>query len=159
MPRSRSKSKKCGLFSVGMREHNNGMDTLSPADRSLRMSLVRSADTKPEMIVRRIVHALGYRFRLHVRGLPGSPDLVFPRHRAAIFVHGCFWHRHSCAMGNRMPKSRVKFWRAKLDGNRRRDRRSISELRHTGWRVLVIWECQTRSQETLRKRLSRFLST
>jgi len=119
------------------------VDTLSRAERSQRMSLVKSKDTKPELRVRRIVHALGYRYRLHDRRLPGSPDLVFAGRRKVLFVHGCFWHRHRCKMGNRLPKSRVGFWGKKLEENRRRDRANRRRLRALGWEVLVVWECQT----------------
>ena len=132
-------------------------DTLSPEERSLRMGLVRSTGTRPEMTVRRIVHALGYRFRLHDKRLPGSPDLVFRSRRAVIFVHGCFWHRHACCNLARMPKSRVDFWQSKLDGNRDRDARKIAELRAAGWRVLVVWECEIKDAERLAKSLRAFL--
>lgn len=118
-------------------------DTLTPEERSRRMSLVRAKDTKPEVRVRGLVHSLGYRYRLHVRKLPGCPDLVFPSRRKVIFVHGCFWHQHRCKMGNRMPKSRLDFWRPKLEGNKKRDARYRRELRRLGWRILVVWECQT----------------
>lgn len=120
------------------------MDTLTPAQRSERMSRVRSRDTKPEMAVRRIVHGLGYRFRLHRKDLPGKPDIVLPRHRAVIFVHGCFWHRHhdpDCALA-RMPKSRLEFWEPKLEANRLRDVRNKEALEALGWRVLTVWECE-----------------
>jgi len=135
------------------------MDTLTPEERSRLMGLVRSKDTKPEMLVRRLVHALGYRYRLHDRRLPGCPDLVFPSRRKVIFVHGCFWHQHRCRMGNRMPKSRVEFWRNKLEGNRRRDQRHRKALNRQGWRVLTVWECQTRPKAIprLADRVTRFL--
>lgn len=134
------------------------MDTLSRAERSVRMSLVRSKDTKPEMVVRQIAHSLGFRFRLHRRDLPGSPDLVFPRLRKVVFVHGCFWHQHSCAAGDRIPKSRVTFWRKKLMGNALRDSRNVRALRRMGWQVLTIWECQTGECERLRRSIINFLS-
>jgi DNA mismatch endonuclease, patch repair protein len=133
------------------------MDTLSPAERSVRMSLVRSKDTKPEIVVRRLAHAQGYRFRLHVRDLPGCPDLVFPKYWTVIFVHGCFWHQHRCSLGNRMPKSRLRFWRPKLEGNANRDRRNVAKLRAMGWRVLIVWECQTKEAERLALTIRRFL--
>lgn len=123
------------------------------------MSLVRCKDTRPEMLVRRLVHSLGYRYRLHVRDLPGAPDLVFPRFKAVLFVHGCFWHQHSCTNGNRMPKSRVAFWRAKLEGNKARDQRQRQRLRRLGWRVLVVWECQLRDLEKLAGRIATFLDS
>jgi DNA mismatch endonuclease (patch repair protein) len=106
------------------------------------MSRVRGKDTNPEMAVRRLVYGLGYRYRLNGCGLPGRPDLVVARARVAIFVHGCFWHRHHCANGQRMPKSRVAFWRSKLEGNAGRDRRNIQKLKSLGWRPLVVWECE-----------------
>ncbi|MEK6798532.1 MAG: DNA mismatch endonuclease Vsr [Planctomycetota bacterium] len=103
---------------------------------------IRGKDTSPEMFVRRLVHSLGYRFRLHRRDLPGTPDLVFPSRRKVIFVHGCFWHRHSCPRGRSTPATRRQFWNRKLDGNRRRDAASRRRLRTLRWRVLVLWECQ-----------------
>ena len=135
------------------------MDTLSPAQRSARMSLVRGRDTKPEMLVRRMVHAMGVRYRLHDRRLPGSPDLVFSPKRKVIFVHGCFWHRHAdpdCTLA-RMPKSRLAFWGAKLQANRERDARVQSELDAIGWRFLVVWECELRQMEHLGNKLAMFL--
>lgn len=123
------------------------------------MSRVRSKDTKPELRVRRLVHGLGYRYRLHGRDLPGSPDLVFGPRRKVIFVHGCFWHRHEGCSRNRIPKSpeRRAFWREKLDGNARRDRENQEALRRMGWRVLVIWECETSDLARLTSRVSAFL--
>ena len=118
-------------------------DPLTREERSKRMSLVRAKDTKPEMRVRKLIHSLGYRYRLHARDLPGRPDLVFRRRRKIVFVHGCFWHQHNCPMGNRIPKTRVSFWREKLEGNRKRDIAIERQLRKEGWSVLVIWECQT----------------
>jgi DNA mismatch endonuclease (patch repair protein) len=135
------------------------MDTLTREQRSERMSRVRGADTKPEMIVRRLAHGLGYRYRLHRRDLPGKPDLVFPSRRKAIFVHGCFWHRHpdpTCALA-RLPKSRLEFWRAKLEGNRERDERNEARLRDMGWGVLIVWECQLRDRPALERTIRGFL--
>lgn len=135
-------------------------DTLTSKERSERMSRVRSADTKPEMFVRRLVHGVGYRYRLHRRDLPGTPDLVFPSKRRVIFVHGCFWHRHpdsGCALA-RLPKSRLDFWKAKLEGNRERDVKNQRELRELGWNVMVIWECQLRDVGMLRARIEEFLA-
>lgn len=137
------------------------MDTLSPSARSKRMSLVRCKDTQPEMLVRCLVHRLGFRFRLHVRSLPGSPDIVLAKYRKVIFVHGCFWHRHSastCTKG-RLPKSRQDFWELKLNGNRKRDRKNQRALRRDGWRVLTIWECQLGQPANLERKLLRFLGT
>jgi DNA mismatch endonuclease (patch repair protein) len=135
------------------------MDTLTPEQRSERMSRVRGANTKPEMLVRRLVHGLGYRYRLHGKGLPGRPDLVFPSKRKAMFVHGCFWHRHPnprCALA-RLPKSRLDFWLAKLEGNRARDERNQAKVRKLGWKAIVIWECQANTRWRLINRVQRFL--
>ncbi|HUZ92183.1 MAG TPA: very short patch repair endonuclease [Methylocella sp.] len=135
------------------------MDTLTREQRSERMSRVRGADTKTEMVVRRLTHSLGYRYRLHSRGLPGKPDLVFPGRRKVIFVHGCFWHRHpdpDCALA-RMPKSRLGFWRTKLEGNRNRDQKNEMLLRSLGWDVLVVWECQLRDRQALERLIRGFL--
>jgi DNA mismatch endonuclease (patch repair protein) len=134
------------------------MDTLSPRDRSVRMSLVRGADTKPEMKVRSLVHRLGFRYRLHVSKLPGKPDLVFPKRHKVLFVHGCFWHRHSGCSLARLPKSRLDFWKPKLDGNRNRDLRNASLLRRTGWKVCVVWECELRKSDRLKMKIERFLN-
>lgn len=123
------------------------------------MALVRNKDTKPEMIVRRLVHSMGYRFRLHRSDLPGKPDLVFPSRKAVIFVNGCFWHLHpdpNCRLA-RMPKSRLDFWKPKLQGNRERDERNTFSLEAAGWRVLTIWECQLDDERALASRIRAFL--
>lgn len=136
------------------------MDTLTPAARSERMGRIRGKGTGPELMVRRMVHALGYRFRLHRRGLPGHPDMVFPRHKAVVFVHGCFWHRHpdpSCPLA-RLPKSRLSFWKPKLEQNRARDLRNRHALITQGWRVLVVWECELRDRRRVAAKLQSFLS-
>lgn len=112
------------------------------------MSGIRAKDTKPEMILRRGLHAQGFRFRLHDRRLPGSPDLVFSGRRAVIFVHGCFWHGHSCHLF-RLPATRPDFWRAKIEGNIRRDEASVAMLSATGWRVLTVWECALKGRQRL----------
>ncbi len=134
-------------------------DQFSPAERSRIMRAVKSGDTTPELIVRCLVHGLGYRFSLRNRNLPGSPDLVLPRLGKAIFVHGCFWHRHACAAGQSTPATRVDYWQAKFDRNVMRDRSNLRKLRRLGWSVLVVWECQTRAskQAGLSARVSRFL--
>jgi len=113
------------------------------------MSRIRSKDTKPELLIRRGLHAAGFRFRLHRRDLPGSPDLVLRRHCAVIFVHGCFWHAHAKCKNFKMPRTRAEFWRHKLLANRERDTRNIHTLLEMGWRVLVIWECATRQKNTV----------
>ena len=133
------------------------MDTLSPTERSARMGLVRGKDTAPELLVRRLIHGMGYRYRTHRTDIPGKPDIVFPGRGLVIFVHGCFWHRHSCVLGHRTPKSRVKFWTAKLEGNKARDRRNRRRLRAAGWGALVIWECQLGDLDALSGRIKEFL--
>lgn len=134
-------------------------DTLSKAARSARMSLIRAKGTKPELRVRRLIHRMGYRYRLHRQSLPGKPDLVFGPRRKLILVHGCFWHRHddpTCRLA-RLPKSRTDFWLPKLEGNKARDERTMIELRKLGWDALVIWECQTRNEDLMRRTISQFL--
>lgn len=126
---------------------------VTPA-RSANMSKVRGKNTKPEMAVRRVAHALGLRFRLHRRDLPGTPDLVFPKRKTAIFVHGCFWHRHEgCRKAGPAPKTRTAFWQAKFDRNTARDARNADTLRETGWNVATIWECETRDPDKLTDQL------
>lgn len=125
-------------------------------DRSALMARVRDKHSKPEMLVRRIAHRLGYRFRLHKRDLPGTPDLVFPSLRKVIFVHGCFWHRHKGCVRTTSPTTRRQYWADKFDANRKRDRAKQKQLRANGWEVLVIWECQTFDLENLTHRLTNF---
>ena len=121
------------------------------------MARIRSKNMRPEMLVRRLVFGMGYRYRLHARELPGCPDIVFRPRRKVIFVHGCFWHRHAnCAIA-RIPKSRVEFWEAKLEGNRKRDEKNKRKLAREGWRVLIIWECQLGDAARLEARIRRFL--
>lgn len=131
-------------------------DTLSPEERSERMSRVRSKDTKPELFVRRLLFSMGYRYRLHLRSVPGNPDIVFSRRKRAIFVHGCFWHRHKGCPNCRLPKSRLDFWKPKLEGNKRRDVQKQRELGNAGWQFLVIWECEL-NDDQLPLRLRSFL--
>ena len=133
------------------------MDILSPEERGALMSLVRSTNTKPELAVRRALHAQGYRYRLHGRGLPGRPDLVFAKRRVAVFVHGCFWHRHDGCPKSRLPKTRRDYWRRKFDGNVVRDQRNERQLVAAGWRVFVAWECEIQKDATLLDRLMEFL--
>lgn len=133
------------------------MDTLTPEQRSERMRRIRSKDTKPELLVRRIAHGMGYRYRLHRRDLPGNPDLVFPKRGKIIFVHGCFWHRHGNCRYTRWPKSKLEFWRPKLEANHRRDAANQRALRKMGWKVMVIWECQLGDVELLAAKLRLFL--
>ena len=106
------------------------------------MRAVKSKDTTPELRLRRALHALGYRYRLNVKDLPGKPDLVFPKHRTILFVHGCFWHGHNCKRGRRIPKSNTQYWREKIRKNRTRDRKHKKALEALGWRVITVWECQ-----------------
>lgn len=130
------------------------VDRLTPERRSWLMSRVRSRDTSPEMHVRKAAHALGLRFRLHRKDLPGSPDLVFPRYRTAIFVHGCFWHRHPDCRKASMPKTKADFWQAKFDTNVERDARAVEALERLGWRVTTIWECEVKTLEAAAEILS-----
>lgn len=121
------------------------MDTLTPQERSARMARIRSKNTKPELVVRRTLHRLGYRFRLHSANLPGKPDLVLATHKQVIFVHGCFWHAHrNCSIAN-IPKSRKKFWLEKFARNKARDAKHRKKLQRAGWRVITVWECETKS--------------
>lgn len=130
----------------------------SPSEaRSRTMRAVKSRDTTPEMIVRRMAHAMGKRYRLHRDDLPGKPDLTFPGSRKIIFVHGCFWHGHDCKRGARQPKTNAEYWIQKIRRNKERDERAQESLRAMGWEVLIIWECQTRDRERLRERLHAFL--
>ena len=131
-------------------------DKVCPAERSRIMAAVKSKDTTPEMVVRRLVHGLGFRYRLHVRGMPGTPDLVFRSKQRIVNVSGCFWHMHGCGRC-RIPATRPDYWLGKLRRNRERDKRTLGQLRRAGWRVLVVWECQTRDLQALEARLRRFL--
>ncbi|AEY69542.1 Vsr endonuclease [Burkholderia phage vB_BceS_AH2] len=126
-------------------------------DRSAIMRAVHSENTSPEILIRKLIHSLGYRFRLHGRNLPGRPDLVFASRKKVIFVHGCFWHGHDCKRGARIPKTNVSYWKAKIARNRERDSSNNEQLRRDGWEVLVIWECETREVPKLTARLRRFL--
>lgn len=127
-------------------------------DRSANMRAIRSKDMKPEVAVRQLVHKLGYRFRLHRKDLPGKPDLVFASRRKVIFVHGCFWHSHSCKAAH-VPKSNLDYWGPKLQRNKARDCKNIEVLTASGWTSLVIWECELNDTEAVAKRVNRFLRT
>lgn len=133
------------------------MDKLSRETRSALMSRIKSKDTQPEMTVRHLVHAMGRRYRLHVGSLPGCPDLVFPRDKKLIFVHGCFWHQHARCPRAKPPRSRGEYWTKKLERNRMRDARNVSALRRQGWRVLTIRECQLLQIDRVERRLEKFL--
>ena len=128
-------------------------DVYPPQKRSAVMRAVKSANTAPELKVRRVLHAMGLRFRLHRNDLPGKPDIVLPRWRVALFVHGCFWHGHACPRGARTPKTNTEYWLAKIARNKERDARHASTLQTLGWRVVTIWECETRKADCLMKRL------
>jgi DNA mismatch endonuclease (patch repair protein) len=126
---------------------------------SARMRRIRKTDTKPEMVVRRLTHAMGYRHRLHRRDLPGTPDLIFPGLRKVVFVHGCFWHQHDCPLGAKQPSANPDYWLPKLARNVQRDRQNRAALAEMGWDVLVVWECETRSPAHLRRVIDRFLTS
>jgi DNA mismatch endonuclease (patch repair protein) len=134
------------------------VDVLTPQQRSFNMSRIRSRNTRPEMIVRSIVHGLGFRYRLHKGDLPGKPDVVLVRHRKIIDVHGCFFHMHNCRYGKVVPATNADFWRKKRESNLERDRRNIKLLKKDGWQVLIVWECETKDPVTLQKTLSHFLN-
>ena len=134
------------------------VDVHSKTQRSYNMSQIKCRNTKPEIIVRSLVHRMGYRYALHRKDLPGHPDIVLTRHRKIIFVHGCFWHMHKCRYGRVIPATNAKFWQSKREGNVARDKRNLRKLRKDGWKVLVIWECQTRHPEKVSKKLAHFLS-
>ncbi|RIK76826.1 MAG: very short patch repair endonuclease [Planctomycetota bacterium] len=129
------------------------MDVHSPTTRSYLMSRVRSRDTGPEVCVRRVLHGLGFRYRLQRSPLPGSPDIVLTRYRTVVFVHGCFWHRHQKCNKSTMPATNRAFWQAKFAANVARDRRDYRRLRRLGWKVVIVWECELRNYERLRARL------
>lgn len=123
------------------------------------MSRVHGRNTKPELVVRRLLHALAFRFRLHRRDLPGTPDIVLPRHRLVIFVHGCFWHRHVGCAKTTDPRTREAFWKEKFDRNIARDRRNLEKLTELGWRTAIVWECETKDLLSLRARLATLLAS
>ena len=129
------------------------MDKLTPERRSWNMSRIRGRDTSPEKRVRSLLHRLGFRFTLRRKDLPGRPDIVLPSRKAAVFVHGCFWHRHERCRNSVLPKTRAEFWLAKLTGNVERDRIKAAELKALGWRVLTVWECEIKNEPRLSKKL------
>ena len=132
------------------------MDTIAPEQRSALMSRIRSKDTKPEIAVRSILHRLGYRFRLHVKDLPGRPDIVLPRHRKIILVQGCFWHGHDCKLASK-PKSNGSYWSPKIAKNKERDERNLVLLCEAGWEILELWECEIRKNDDLVDRIKKFM--
>lgn len=122
------------------------------------MSRIKNRDTVPEKKVRSLLHHLGYRFRLHRKDLPGKPDIVLPKYNAVIFVHGCFWHRHNCKSGIRLPKTNKQYWRNKLEGNRKRDILIQESLKRQGWKIFVVWECMLKDESLLKIALIKFLT-
>ena len=132
-------------------------DTRTPQQRRYIMQSVRGKNTGPELVCRRVLHGMGYRFRLHASDLPGRPDVVFRSRRKAIFVHGCFWHAHGCRKGQ-APKSRVEFWSTKLQRNRERDAENLEDLTRLGWKALTVWQCETGDMHALEASLAAFLS-
>jgi|SRR5579872_376441 len=132
------------------------MDVFSPEQRSEIMRRVHSKDTQPEVAVRKLLREGRYRYQVHSNGLPGKPDLVFPRRKKVIFIHGCFWHRHACPSGT-LPKSNRDYWEGKQNRNVARDKRNIRSLRISGWKVLIVWECEVKDEKKLHRRLERFL--
>jgi DNA mismatch endonuclease (patch repair protein) len=133
-------------------------DHVDPATRSRIMAAVHSENTTPELAIRKLVFAMGYRYRLHVAGLPGRPDLVFPGRRKILFVNGCYWHRHRNCRYATTPKTNVEFWLLKFEANLRRDRANLKALRSLGWQVLTIWQCQLKNPDKLGKKIDAFLS-
>ncbi len=133
-------------------------DVLTAEQRHRCMARIRGKDTDPERNVRSIIHRMGFRYRLHVSGLPGKPDIVFPRLRKVVLVHGCFWHMHRCRFGRVKPATNANFWKTKREDNRQRDAKVRRALRKDGWNVLTVWECELREDDKLRKKLRRFLT-
>jgi len=131
-------------------------DRITKAQRSRNMARVKNKNTAPELIVRKTLHRLGFRFRLHRSDLPGNPDIVLPRHHKIVFVHGCFWHGHTCPRGKR-PSTRQDFWNRKLDGNQKRDKANQDKLKELGWEILIVWECQVKNVDNLEKQLLDFM--
>lgn len=140
-------------MSVGQELPERMADVHNVEQRSRNMAAIKGKNTKPELRIRSLLHSLGYRFRLHRKDLPGKPDIILPKYNVAIFVHGCFWHRHDCAYGSVVPATRPEFWAAKLRGNAERDKRNQEALRAKGWTVATIWECQTRDSQKLKSAL------
>lgn len=135
------------------------MDRFTPQKRSEIMRSIRARDTGPELAIRRALHRAGFRYRVHVRSLPGTPDIVFPGRRKVIFVHGCFWHGHAKCKKARLPKTRVDFWRKKIELNRKRDVSRIAALRGAGWKVLVLWQCELSNLTRSQRRAEHFLKS
>lgn len=134
-------------------------DSLTPSRRSENMRRIRSKNTKPELLIRRLVHAMGYRYRLHSSDLPGKPDLVFRGRQKAIFVHGCFWHQHSACAEGRIPNSRREYWLPKLTRNQERDQTHLDTFAQMGWKTLILWECEVKDITVLQEQLRAFLES
>ena len=132
-------------------------DRLTPAQRSWNMSRIKGKDTKPELLLRKLLFSLGFRYRVNYPALPGKPDIVFPKRKKVIFVHGCFWHRHNCQTGKKEPKSNTAYWIPKFERNKKRDNGNKKELLSTGWKVMEIWECELKDQLNLTNRIKSFL--
>jgi len=133
------------------------IDKISDEKRSTQMRLIRSKDTKPELVIRKALYSLGYRYRLHAKNLPGHPDLAFPGRKKVIYVHGCFWHRHAGCKKNRTPKSKLDYWEPKFAANVERDLRNQQELQEMGWEFLVVWECELKNIEEITEKAINFL--
>lgn len=133
------------------------MDTFLPEKRSALMRRVKQKHTKPEMLIRRLLWKMGYRYRLHVKTMPGTPDIVFPGRHKVVLCHGCFWHGHDGCQRSKLPQTNLEFWERKISGNKVRDKRDIETLISSGWKVLVVWECETRDLNSLRQKLIDFL--
>lgn len=157
---SRGSGQRCLRFPLGRQDEKYDefmADFMNANQRSAHMAKIRSKDTKPELWLRRRLHADGYRYRLHDRRLPGSPDLVFGGRKKLIFVHGCFWHCHDCPVGSRLPKTNTEFWAEKMHRNRERDEKQRLQLDALGWEILVVWECEVKTKSGLLKDVERFL--
>ncbi|MBN2302472.1 MAG: DNA mismatch endonuclease Vsr [Lentisphaerae bacterium] len=133
-------------------------DVLTAEQRHRCMTRIRGKDTDPERQVRSMIHTMGFRYRLHVSGLPGKPDIVLPRLRKVVLVHGCFWHMHRCKFGRVQPATNANFWKVKREGNRRRDATVLRALQNAGWDVLTVWECELRDSDLLSDKIKRFLA-
>ena len=134
------------------------MDKLSPEQRSRNMAQVKAENTRPEILVRSLLHRMGYRFRLHDKKLPGKPDIILPKYKAVIFVHGCFWHGHEGCKRGTIPATRTEFWRNKISSNKIRDSNNITDLKNLGYRCLVLWQCELKDETLLKQRLTDFLT-
>ncbi len=145
-----------GRYGLGIENQLSVMDTRTPSQRRRIMQSVGQKNTGPEMVVRRILHGMGYRYRLHANDLPGTPDIVFRSRKLAIFVHGCFWHGHGCNKG-RLPKSRLEYWRLKVERNQQRDVKNLVDLDAIGWGALILWQCEVKDGAQLASRLGKFL--